>query len=310
MKNPFEYKLKHVNKKRAHMLLPDWVVDVDLCAETIDKLLVESGLYEANEKFWIEIDVSSGRAEIKTPDEMVNNQCVVIFYNAKSLLGAPCQIEIPVYELTCTDKESSGEYQLYYHAFHTDVPVAYWGITKNGWVKRLRQHLTTAKSGSGYAFHDAIRRHGLCATHHHILLANLNFETAMHYEEEFVRGTLYPMGLNMIPGGHAGLKYLAKHGMGAKTLKQRDSAIASILKMKTINGKPNPLCAARWASDQDYINRVVCGHSGRLTVKQVQVVKALARFDYTDEEIMGVSGVEKKHQVKNIRSGKRYSKVK
>jgi hypothetical protein len=54
-----------------------------------------------------------------------------------------------------------GDYVVYRHAFvekgTTSVPNAYTGITRQGWQKRFTQHQRSAKTGSPYLFHDAIR---------------------------------------------------------------------------------------------------------------------------------------------------------
>src|ERR1700676_3669720 len=100
---------------------------------------------------------------------------------------------------------------------------------------------------------------------HRVLATGLNKDDAMAYEEYLV-GThsLYPMGLNMIPGGYAGLKYLSTLSIRLIDTEYVAESIAGAMCRDSIAGKPNPLCSARWQSDPDYAARVICGHHGRL----------------------------------------------
>jgi len=132
----------------------------------------------------------------------------------------------------------------------------------------------------------------------------------MDEEESLVdEFSLYPLGLNMIPGGFAGMAYLHKLGFTASSAKERDAVIEQIAQRETVAGNPNPLCAARWAADQDFANRIICGHGNRLSVEQVLGIRALGSFGKPAEEIAQRMGLDDTRRVKRVLSGSRYSRV-
>lgn len=132
----------------------------------------------------------------------------------------------------------------------------------------------------------------------------------MSLEEEFVENlSLYPLGLNMIPGGFAGIRYLSTLGITARNAAERDEQMEALAARENVDGKPNPLCAARWVADQDFVNRVICGHSGRLTVAQVRQIRLHASFGRAVRDVSNVTG-SSVSQVKRVLSGDAYGRVK
>ena len=199
---------------------------------------------------------------------------------------------------------------LYLHSIQTETPLAYIGITKRKWFTRLAEHESHAARGSRYLFHSALREHSPNKNIlHHVLLTGINEETALQLEEEFVENTLYPVGLNMIPGGKAGLKYLASLGLARRTTESVDMDIASIMDRPTLEGRPNPLCSARWENDPDYVTRVICGHSGRLTVEQIQMTRALAITGRSAEQIKDFVKAKNVAQVQRVLKGRTYARI-
>lgn len=88
----------------------------------------------------------------------------------------------------------------------------YIGITSWPWSVRYREHIQKARSGSHLPFHTAIREQfGSYNTRfHYVLWVAPTKELAESAEELYVeQRSLYPKGLNAIPGGKAGLRYLA-----------------------------------------------------------------------------------------------------
>jgi hypothetical protein len=97
----------------------------------------------------------------------------------------------------------------------------YIGITKQTWQERYRQHCRDSGNGSNLLFHRALRGEvsPIASVEHIVERAGLTEKQAMEIEEKEVEKrslhSLYPNGLNMIPGGYAGLKFI--HHFAART---------------------------------------------------------------------------------------------
>lgn len=308
-------KFANLNPSNVKNLIPSWAGDVYQLMTSVDGLLTE--LFSLNRKmkpanwdrklgFWIDANLDTGKISVQVPDHEVADK----LYLGKLVIDTgPHTIVLPLNAMMKGSAELRDMHCVYSHSILTETPLTYIGITKQRWFDRWAQHKRSAETGSGYIFHSALRQHIDCRVVHKVLLCELPYDAAMHFEEEFVNEcSLYPIGLNMIPGGFAGLKYLHKLGISAKSAAERDAAIESVASRENIDGKPNPLCAARWASDQDYINRVICGHSGRLTVDQVRSIRLLSQFDKSANEISLITGANLK-QVLSVSAGKYYGKV-
>ena len=91
----------------------------------------------------------------------------------------------------------------------------YVGITSRTWQQRCQEHIYAARRGSYLLFHRALRSElfDVLAHEHIVLRAGLNRSDALHIEEvEVEQRTLHERhstGLNMIPGGEAGLQFLS-----------------------------------------------------------------------------------------------------
>ena len=123
-------------------------------------------------------------------------------------------------------------------------------------------------------------------------------------------GTLYPKGLNMIPGGYAGLKVLHKMGVMKDNqpfnVDQRDNLLIEGLKR---GGQANPLLAAHW-NDEDYATKVICGPEGRLKPPQIQEARTLGLLGRETSEITDIVGAKNERQIKNLLEGSTYSRIK
>lgn len=95
----------------------------------------------------------------------------------------------------------------------------YVGVTKRPPIQRFREHLRDAVTNKGYLFHSSWRAllkavPGVTPTFTIIERAT-SLDAAYDFEEQYVdKYTLAPKGLNAIPGGRAGLRFL---GMRART---------------------------------------------------------------------------------------------
>ena len=215
-----------------------------------------------------------------------------------------------------------------------DDYLTYIGLTKQGWQKRFSQHMSKARSGSPLRFHQALRDNyvGARVIGHRVLTLCETEKEAMDLEEMFVKGgtredfrdpdsfekkgekwvfgTLYPKGLNMIPGGYAGLKVLHKMGVMKDNqpfnVDQRDDLLIEALKR---GGQANPLLAAHW-NDEDYATKVSCGPEGRLKPNQIQEARTLGLLGRETSEITNIVGAKNERQIKNLLQGSTYSRIK
>jgi len=273
------------------------------------KFLLDKMQKPKNGSFWIELDFDKDRAMIRETEGNDFHHGFLVIMNTKNKMGAKTKILIPLNLVMSDNNNKSGKHSVYIHEVGTEMPLRYVGVTKQRWFSRFSQHTSAALTGSNLVFHRALREHSNKPMVHWVIASDLSYEDAMNMEERLVEQTLYPQGLNMIPGGFAGMKYLNKLGFHAKSIKERDSIIDKLSKMSSIKGMPNPLCAARWANDQDYINRVICGHGDRLTVEQVRQIRLLGDFNMTTEIIMQKVKAKNIRQVDNLLNGKHYKRI-
>lgn len=303
---------RYINLERLKTLVPAWAVDVEALASEMDRHLMGwlgGSAIEPHKllEFWVEVQNGQVRLAV-VGDDSVDLRGYLIISGAANPLGCPCQIEVPL-NAAIEGYAPLGSHNVYLHGIQTEVPLYYVGLTKQRWHARFSQHVSCSRAGSPYVFHRALAQHAGKQMVHKLLVDNLPFEAAMKYEEEFVNFSLYPKGMNMIPGGFAGIRYLASLGFPALNIKQRDAVIERLAKTPTVKGRPNPLCAARWQSDQEYVNRIICGHGARLTVEQVRQIRLLADFGRSPQEIARDTGAKNLRQVKGVLSSQRYGRV-
>ena len=306
-------KFTAVNPHNVAWLVPRWALDPFALARALEDVLVRyrdtGASFPAYKKlgFWIVVSPSNDgwNIELKESDETSSPE-------EPGCLFIECDdwaIGLPLNAVLRGHERLEGLHLVYQHAFAVECPLGYIGITKQRWFDRLAQHRASAAAGSPYVFHRSMRQHEDSRQIHRVLLAGVNYDTAMALEEELVgEMTLYPLGLNMIPGGRAGIRYLGSLGVFARSAKERDAAVELLAGSERVAGQPNPLCAARWQADPDYAARVICGHSGRLTVDQVQMVRRMAAIGYSSQSIAGVLNISAARIGKVVR-GKTYARV-
>lgn len=314
-------KFRNVNVHNVNDLIPSWAIDPIALARYLDRLFDDphvAKIFARNHKvlqkldYWIEIDTLADPPSIRvcSPDEDADNRGLLIL-KCRGKLAGNADLVIPLNPFLKGYPRISGKHLVYCHAFQTDVPLAYIGISKQRWFDRLSQHVSSARAGSPYLFHRALIEHQEKPLMHKVFICDVSLESALNFEEEFVGHlSLYPLGLNMIPGGKAGIAYLRKLGVAAKSLKERDQALEMLARQDQIGGRPNPLCAARWATDDQFVERVICGHSGRLTADQVRRIRLLASFGKSEEQIMQLVSARNYRQVENVMKANTYSRIK
>lgn len=111
----------------------------------------------------------------------------------------------------------------------------YVGITKRPPLQRFREHMRDMVSGDGYLFHAswrALRKNLPGVIPSFTLSERANtLDEIYDLEEHYVgKYTMAPMGLNAIPGGRAGLRFLGMQSKGRNlpTIDHRDVALAAI----------------------------------------------------------------------------------
>lgn len=305
-------KLRHINPHNVRHLIPKWAIDPFLLAQEMDRLMGEyvdgrtPPRWDATLRFWFDAKFNGEgwMLRIAEPDGEDHVSC------GRLILDHPdWSISVPLNDMLKGAPLAEHTHSLYVHAFDGEAPLSYVGITRQRWYDRLSQHERSAQAGSPYLFHKALRDKRGDKVAHLIIATSLAHETVMQLEEEFVEEfTLYPLGLNMIPGGFAGIRYLHTLGIKAQTARERDVAIESMVARESIEGRPNPLCAARWVSDQEYVNRVICGHGDRLTIDQVRKIRMFSASGKPVPRIAELIGDCVK-RVTNVLTGKRYGRA-
>ena len=124
---------------------------------------------------------------------------------------------------------------------------SYVGITGRNWLLRLGEHLGEIHRGSRRKFYQAWRDSlGIKDVLFVSSLMNINatYEDAMKWEEHNIDTVAYgPNGLNMIPGGFKGLRFLHKLRITDHaniSLEERDKAIEEYVRRNPRKGIPNP----------------------------------------------------------------------
>lgn len=191
----------------------------------------------------------------------------------------------------------------------------YVGITGRNWLLRLSEHLRAIHSGSRRTFYKAWRDNlGFKDVLYVSQLSdiNLEYEDAMNWEETFVDAIASgPNGLNMIPGGFKGLKFLHQLRITDHvntSLKDRDKAIEEYIRRNPRKGIPNPFISELWEND-DYYLRVIEARPKTLSADQVKQIRALGQMGWSVSQIAKEVKALNETQVKNVLAGKTYQRV-
>ena len=191
----------------------------------------------------------------------------------------------------------------------------YVGITGRNWLLRLNEHIGEIRRGSRRKFHSAWRESlGLKDVYYvsSLMDINLNFEDAMNWEEKYVdKIASDSKGLNMIPGGFKGLKFLHEHRITDRvniTLEERDMAIAEFVRQNPRKGIPNPFIAELWKDDKFYL-KIIESRPKTLSPRQVKKIRELSKIGRPISEIAEEVDALNEIQVKNVIAGKTYGRV-
>ncbi|MGL4231161.1 MAG: hypothetical protein ACRCWJ_07310 [Casimicrobium sp.] len=179
------------------------------------------------------------------------------------------------------------------HAVPQFDSISYVGLTSRNWQTRYKEHQRDALTGSELLFHTSLAavinkdgisqigmgpfeivRRGACLVSE-LQYVNLTYEEAMRIEERMVESTLHPLGLNMIPGGFAGMRFLHKLGYLPReraTVDDRDFAAARYLLTGTGGAKIAPWVSENWSKDEFY-EQVIFKRSNTLNREQVLSIR-------------------------------------
>lgn len=216
------------------------------------------------------------------------------------------------------------------HAVPQFKSISYIGLTSRNWQTRYKEHQRDALTGSELLFHTSLAavfkkdgisqigmgpfemvRNGVCLLSE-LQYVNLTYEEAMEIEERMVEKTLHPNGLNMIPGGFAGMKFLHKLGLLAReraTVEDRDFAAAKYLLENPHVNRVAPWVAENWSKDEFY-EQVIFKRSNTLNREQILAIRKYgSEWGFNEELIANLVGSNIR-QVRDVLSGKYYSRVK
>jgi hypothetical protein len=213
-------------------------------------------------------------------------------------------------------------YTVYCHTFgNADEEEApnyfYYGVTQRSWQERWAEHARAINSGSPLKFHKVFReemaRGQVTFVGHDVVHVADSVDELYEWEEDLVAATWGdPMLLNMIPGGKAGINYMAKHGMLERHTcvrpDQRDRIFEQWVSQHGRAGIPAPWVAERW-QNPEWASSFICSGVGRLTEQQVRHIRALGQQGLSDEQIRERVNARTVAQVKGVLSGDTYSRV-
>ncbi|MGA7179279.1 MAG: hypothetical protein WBX11_06800 [Thiobacillaceae bacterium] len=180
-------KFKHINVHNVTDLVPPWVLDPYVLARHLDRMfdteegrrfLPDDQQIYATLPFWIEVNATVTPVTVRfcTPDDHINlNGWLII--QSHPQIGQRAQIELPLNAIFKGYEGIKGRHSIYMHAFQTDVPLVYVGLTKQRWFERLSQHVSAARAGSPYLFHHALREHHEVGVLHKVFF-NPKFEAS------------------------------------------------------------------------------------------------------------------------------------
>jgi hypothetical protein len=251
-------------------------------------------------------------------------------------LDIPMRLEIPLRALMKGGPPLEGTYCVYLHALLVDdgTEFVYYGITKRGWNLRFAEHTRAAvaeKSRRLFSrkLNELIEaraakiigktdgRPKLAAIVSSRPGVGLSKDSAMDIEEYLVEkyslSSLHPRGLNMIPGGRAGIAALhlvsSKNPKNVVETEEREVALDQYLKNHPQLGVPNPGVSEKW-NDPTYAEAVICGRENRLGADQVRRIRYLAALGVTAEQIKEDVGAIDEGQIQRVIANRTYSRIK
>ena len=237
--------------------------------------------------------------------------------------GVRTSYVVPLQFLIKSAQKVKDTYTVYLSRIYTpgmEEPYLYVGITKRPPWTRLKEHIQAARQGSPYLHARKLREH--MEAGHDVLIefevyaSGLSQDSANDLEEYFVDkfswSKRHKDGLNMIPGGYAGARYLAALANGSQAALSKPESREALLKQwldeHPLRGRENPAVAEMW-NDPEYAEAIICGPEGRLSPEQIREARHLAIIGFTIREIVAAVNAKNERQIKNVLSGKTYGRI-
>lgn len=232
-------------------------------------------------------------------------------------------ISVPLQSLMVGWGDVAEGYQGYSHSItffdEEDSVLEQWyyvGITSRNWLERMEEHFQEMRSGSNKRFHAAWRTYAgnsrvmLCSE---LVVLNHSFDGIMDWEEKQVDFFMAEgKSLNMIPGGHKGLRFLHEHRLTTSaniSLEERENAVNEYVRRGGIRaGVPNLFLAKLWRDDGFYL-KVLAGRDDVLTPAQVISIRNLAAEGKDEGLICEIVEARNIDQVKRVLAGKTYKRI-
>lgn len=230
-------------------------------------------------------------------------------------------LELALRYLIRSAKSLDATFTVYLHSIISKdgTEYVYYGITSRSPFVRFHEHLAASRRDSHLLFHRALRDIVPTAKqiHHTIIAAGLSQDQAYDAEEYLVDkyslASKHVHGLNMLPGGHEGLRQMHLLGVSAAGVSisadDREQALESYIASGGRKGIPNQLIAMRW-DDDEYAEAVICGRVNRLSANAVRRIRWLAITGNSIDEIRKDVGAISEKQVKSVLDGKTYTRIK
>lgn len=211
----------------------------------------------------------------------------------------------------------------------------YIGITKRNWKKRYQEHLNSSRNQSYLRFHRCLREEffKIGAIEHIVDRAGITEDEAMLIEEKNVEQIslypIFPKGLNMIPGGKAGLKFLHEHSkkigytinneisadiFESELIKMEDFNLKQIMKGKN-NNLRNEKLAELWATDINFRIKAITNQKHHFSYEQIQCARLLNASGWEMEKIFeNIKKISNDkeiniNQLENLLIGNTYSSI-
>lgn len=249
-------------------------------------------------------------------------------------LDIPMRAEIPLRAVLKGGRSLRGTHSVYLHSLAADsgATFVYYGITRRGWNLRLGEHMGSAFGGSMRLFPAKLReliearleqRAGrppsgpaLVGMGSTLCAVGLDEDAAMDVEEYLVDkyslASKFRLGLNMIPGGHEGIRSLHQLALGSGAMivetEDREQLLDDYLRANPALGRPKHGVAQAW-NNPAYAEAVICGRENRLEADQVRRIRYLSALGKDVASIRLEVGAIDEGQVARVLSGRTYSRI-
>ena len=301
--------------------------------KTKDKLRGRNRNYQSNLEIAIGLNYYDDSIQVQVVEAEPPIFQIALLHIIKSYdNGATWKIILPLQFLLKGWGDANSGYQGYVHTISHKMPrgmtpeklskrnaftndYTYVGITGRNWIQRFSEHMSETKRECRYRFHKAIRE---ALDMEDVLFTswlediNMSYEEAMNWEEcEVDNIASDENGLNMIPGGFRGLRFLHKNRVIKSmniTLEEREKAITKYIIKHPKKGIPNPFISELW-EDDDYYLRVIEARPKTLSQNQIRRIRSLAKMGWSVSKITTEVNALNEKQVKNVLAGITYSRI-